>query len=355
MKITQVMLARGFGGGERHFVDLSLALARRGYQVQAVCHGRFQRRELLEAEPGVTVSPVSPRGWWDPFAQRRINQAVAAFAPDLVHGHMVRASYMGGRAARGCGAAMVTTMHNYATLSYYRRVDHFIATTQALGEYLRGRGIDAAAVSVLPYFTLVEPRQAVTEPRDPQVVVFVAVGRFVHKKGFDVLLSAFRRLLDSGVPARLLLGGDGPQRGTLEKQARQLGLERAVKLTGWVDEVPTLFDRGDVFVLPSRDEPFGIVTLEAMACGLPVVTTRTHGPSEVLDESTAWFAGIDEVDTLTEAMRQAAADPEGRAERARTASRVFHEQYHPDVVVDRITALYTQVVDRRTDAAGTEA
>ena len=112
-----------------------------------------------------------------------------------------------------------------------------------------------------------------------------AIGRLVPQKGFDVLLDAFARLCQSpDFDHRLLLAGDGPERTALEARAAALGLAERVSFLGATDRPLTasLFRGAAVFVLPSRHEPFGIVVLEALAAGTPVVATDVGGVSEFL-------------------------------------------------------------------------
>ena len=81
MRLTQVMLAKGFGGGERWFVDLSLALAEAGHSVQAICHKRFTAAAMLSRHEAIEVVQVDVRGWWDLIARWRIEKAIAGFRP----------------------------------------------------------------------------------------------------------------------------------------------------------------------------------------------------------------------------------------------------------------------------------
>src|SRR5207248_662901 len=101
----------------------------------------------------------------------------------------------------------------------------------------------------------------------------VFVGRLVSDKGVDVLLEALARLGDVSA----VIAGDGPERHALEEQASTLGLGGRVRFSGWVSstEREKLFAGATVFVLPSLwEEPFGIVGLEALAAGLPVVASN---------------------------------------------------------------------------------
>lgn len=338
MRLTQVMLSKGFGGAERYFVDLSLSLAERGHQVQAICHRKFMGLPLLE-HPNITVRPVPFFASWDPFGARKLEQAIRDFAPAVIHTHLARAAHVAGRAAHRLHIPLTVKTHNYVDLKYYRRVDHFITTTEDQKRYLQEHHIRAERISVIPNFSSMTPAAAPKMP-DTTRPLLVAYGRMVHKKGFDVLLEALQQLRDGGLDARLLLGGDGPELPALRQLAETLGIAPAVDFIGWVKTPADLLDQADLFVLPSRDEPFGIVVLEAMARGKMIVTTRTAGPLEILDERTAWFAEIGDAASLSSAIRSACTAP---GERALAALTRFDSHYSESAVVPRIEQLYRQL------------
>lgn len=129
----------------------------------------------------------------------------------------------------------------------------------------------------------------------------VAVGRFVAQKGFAILLQAWRLVLDRaslGPPHELVLVGDGPQRRALERQVRQLGLARTVRLTGPLTRAQVIAElqAADVFALPVRTrlaglnpEGLGLAALEAAACALPVVIGRSGGAPETVQHGITGF------------------------------------------------------------------
>ena len=107
-----------------------------------------------------------------------------------------------------------------------------------------------------------------------------------EKKGIDVLLRAFARVVEKESDLTLTLVGDGPLRAHHEALAQDLGLNGRVSFLGWQNraQVGDLLRRCDVFVLPSRSEPFGIVIIEAMACGKPVVASAVGGIPEIIHQ-----------------------------------------------------------------------
>lgn len=338
MRLTQVMLAKGFGGAERHFVELCAALLARGHVVQAICHRRFSRLPALRALPGLRVDTLNVLGNWDLLARAALRRRLAEFAPAVVHAHLARAALHAGAAARALGLPVVVKTHNYVDLRYYRRVDLFIATTEDQAAYLARHGVPEARIQVIPNFSALAP-SAPRAPR-PGPARVLAFGRFVPKKGFDLLLQAVATLAREGLEFSLCLGGEGPQRPALERLVRELALEARVSLPGWIEQVDEALRAADLFVLPSLDEPFGIAVLEAMASGTPILATRTQGPREVLDERTAFLVEPGDTAALAAGLRAALAAPEERLHRAGEALARFTERYAAEAVVPRIEALY---------------
>ena len=107
------MLSKGFGGGERYFVDLALSLANRGHDVQALVHEKFNSRALLAGVSGVRLDEVNSLGMWDRLSLRRMVGLIEAFAPEVMHSHMARAAWAGSKAALKGVAPLIATTHNY--------------------------------------------------------------------------------------------------------------------------------------------------------------------------------------------------------------------------------------------------
>jgi glycosyltransferase involved in cell wall biosynthesis len=121
----------------------------------------------------------------------------------------------------------------------------------------------------------------------PNKPYILGIGRLVHQKGFDVLLEAFRLLVaDPFFDWDLVIAGSGPEAATLQNQASHIGLRERVRFVGRTDRPTTvsLFHSAAVFVLPSRHEPFGIVNLEAMAAGAPLVASQVGGVPEIVED-----------------------------------------------------------------------
>jgi glycosyltransferase involved in cell wall biosynthesis len=167
-----------------------------------------------------------------------------------------------------------------------RRADTIVAATTAHfdSSHLIPTDIPESRRRVIPYgmdFSAMELTERVEQLRsqikdttDGRSLVF-ALGRHVYYKGFDILIDAIHQM-----DAHLILGGDGPLRAVLERHATELGIAERVHFPGRIpeSELPAYFHACDVFCLPSINEmeAFGLVQLEAMVCGKPVVCTQLN-------------------------------------------------------------------------------
>lgn len=172
------------------------------------------------------------------------------------------------------------------------------------------------------------------------------VGRLVPEKGPLVLVEAMRILRDRGVDAHATLIGEGPHRAELEEAIERAGLADRITLVGAVghDEIPSWYEKADVFCLPSFAEGVPVVLMEAMACGLPVVTSAITGvPELVRDGISGLLVTPSRADQLADALAALATDPERRVELGRAGRATVVEQYDIDRNVPALAGLLRSV------------
>lgn len=148
------------------------------------------------------------------------------------------------------------------------------------------------------------------------------------------------------MPATLLMVGDGPDRELAEQEARDLGVAADVRFLGRLDTVASLLQATDLFLLPSQTESFGLAALEAMACGAPVVASRTGGLPEVVEDG---VSGILEPAGSVEAMARRALEvlrDETRHRAMREAAVERAQEFSADRIVPRYEALYEEMRSR---------
>lgn len=180
-------------------------------------------------------------------------------------------------------------------------------------------------------------------------VVFICVARFAPQKAHDVLLGAFAKArLASPTPLRLLLVGDDPfgdGRRKAEAIARDLELEETCVFAGIRRDVPALMAMSDVFVMSSLWEGLGLVFLEAMATGLPVLSTRVSAiPEVVVEGETGLLVEPADEDALAAGMMRLARDPALRRELGAAGRARVRERFGLDRMVEETIAVYREVL-----------
>ena len=174
-----------------------------------------------------------------------------------------------------------------------RSADRVIVLSDyARAQIVRAFDVDDARIDRIPggadltHFAPTKPRGTYRHSfaLDPDAFVIAGAGRLDKRKGFDRLIAAFPAILEAIPRAQLLIGGDGAERTALEAQIARLGLGARVRLLGHLDEkLADLYRAADVVVVPSLAlETFGLVTVEALAAGTPVIGTPTGATPEIL-------------------------------------------------------------------------
>jgi glycogen(starch) synthase len=261
-----------------------------------------------------------------------LRRAARAFRPDVIHVQCFSANGMYAELlTRMSGARLVVSLQGETVMddqdiythsttlrwglrSGLRRADVVTACSGfVLDDAVRRFGLAVGAGVVIP--NGVEPAEAaVPEALELPFDRFVlAYGRVVAKKGFDLLVDAFARVSSAYPDIGLVIGGDGAARGELEQQVAAAGLAARVVFPGRLsrNQVAWATAAASLFVLPSRVEPFGIVVLEAMRAGLPVVVSNRGGAPDIVRDGVEGFV-VDPTDTagLSARIGTVLADPE---------------------------------------------
>lgn len=173
---------------------------------------------------------------------------------------------------------------------------------------------------------------------------FCSVAHLNRNKGFDVLLDAFARALEKRTDLRLKIGGGGVEEAALKRQAGRLKIDAAVDFLGALDNdaVLRLMRGSDAFVLASRNETFGVVFIEALSQGLPVIATRCGGPEGIVNGNNGLLVPKEQPEALAEALLEMA---ENRTRYPAEALRAAClEEFGEQAVTGRLKAVYAQVL-----------
>ncbi len=341
------MVNKGFGGAERIFFDTCFALARRGNHVLAVCHTDFKFADALERESNITVFRSKLLSRNDPIAKFFLWLFLCRHQPDLVHIHLLKGIRFAQNVAKLLKIPVLSSVHNYNSLCSYQHSQAVIAITTHQVTQLEKVLPASIPVYHVPNFSRINPKESYLKTTKNNKH-FVALGRFVAKKGFDVLLDAFAILVAKRPDVTLTLAGNGELRAELEAQIKALGLQKNVDLCGWIEDVDGLIDSADVLVVPSRDEPFGVVILEGMARAKLIVSTRTHGANDILRPESALLCEIGCVQSMAKQLLSAAStEAQIVAElhdKSEQALKDFKSTYTEKAVLPRLEHCYERVM-----------
>lgn len=182
-------------------------------------------------------------------------------------------------------------------------------------------------------------------------LVFLCVARLVPRKGIDHAMEALAALDADRHDWIFCIGGLGPEEKSLRAQAASLGVQERVRFLGFVDdeELPELYGAADVFLQPNREvagstEGFGIVFLEANACGIPVVGGRAGGTAgAIIDGTTGYRVDGDDVSAVNERLRLLADDPELRQRLGRQGLERVQQEFTVEVAAQQFERLMDRV------------
>lgn len=341
------------GGAERAFFQVLQGLQGIGVDVEG---GIRKGSELVaHAPPDLIMHQLGFRSVWDILSKREITRLILSSRPDIVQTYMGRATRLTrmGSGARPLHIALLCG--NYAARSFLH-ADAWITCTHWVADYLVRCGVPVERIHLIPNF-ITRPRpvsaQEVVELRvrwsiPESALIIAAIGRLVPVKGIDVLLNAFCRLPRALGERELVLviAGDGPQRGALERQARGLGIAGRVRFVGWQMDPEPVYALADLIAFTSHaQEGFGLVVIEAWASLTPLVTTRALGPAEITrDGDNALQVDCGDDAALAAAIRRGLTEPDLAAQLRDSGWRTFQSRYSQEAVIGSYKTLYEQLL-----------
>lgn len=311
--------------------ELAKGLAKKGHKVHIISYARPARLEAFETNivyHEVTVQSY-PLFEYPPYGlalANMLSHIIENESLDVLHVHYAlphtTSAYLARQILgdRGAEVPIVTTLHGTdITLvgrdpSYKRIVDFSLNQTDgitAVSEYLKAETIRQfdihQDVVVIPNFIDLERFSRVPNPvlryelAPEGEPLLMHVSNFRKVKRVVVLVEMMAKLLEKGGTAKLIMVGDGPERQKAESLAKELGVLRHIRFLGKQEQVEQLLSMSDVFLLPSGSETFGLAALEAMACGVPVVSTNIGGLPEVnIHGETGYLVELDDAEAMAD-------------------------------------------------------
>jgi phosphatidyl-myo-inositol alpha-mannosyltransferase len=302
-----------------------------------------------------TVAPIAP----SPASAGAVGRAMAAFRPSIVHVHEPLTPSTSMWATLRARAPVVATFHAYAERSrlydlsahflvpVWRRLAVRLAVSEAARSFVQDRF--GGEVRIVPNgvdFAMFRDARPARELPGGRRVVWV--GRLDRQKGFPTVVDAFSLVAPETEDLHLVVVGDGRDRHAVERLASDL--RRRVHMAGPVEHarLPSYLAGADAFITtPTGQESFGLVLVEAMAAGVPVVATDIPGYREILrDENEGFLVPPGDAEAAAKALRRILDDP-ALADRLVAAGRARAEGYSWDVLGARLEDVYEEVLKRR--------
>lgn len=322
-----------FGGSGVVATEIGMALARRGHQVHFLCYE--VPRRLNRFSPNIYFHEVVVRDFplftFPPYSLALASKMVDVMNTeglDILHAHYAiphaTSAYLARQIAGTTSTKIITTLHgtditlvggdrSYLPITRFSIMESDGITCPS--HYLKHATYDklniptTVPIEVIPNFVDVE-RFAPAESGDKAALrerfsvckvggrLLAHASNFRSPKRVGDVVRIFSKVQES-VNASLLLIGDGPDRTQVEGLVAELGLRHKVCFLGKQEHVHEIIPGTDLFLMPSENESFGLAALEAMSCGVPVVTTNAEGiPEVVKDGETGFLSGIGEIDKM---------------------------------------------------------
>ena len=363
-----------YGGSGVVATELGLELAKRGHDVHFITYAQpFRLSGFVERiyyhEVEVPTYPLFEHPPYNLALTVAMERVAKQYSLDVLHAHYAvphaTSAWMAKEMIGNDAFRIATTLHgtditlvgqdpSYRSITEFsiRRSDGLTAVSDYLRrETIQHFNVSPSAIRTIPNFVDLEKyrrdaypcHRARLAPEGEKIITHIS--NFRPVKRVEDVVRIFARIARE-TPARLVLVGDGPDRGRAEERAHDEGVADKVWFLGKQDSVAELLACSDLFLLPSESEAFGLVALEAMACGVPVVATDVGGVSEVVGHGTSgYLAATGEVDEMAAAGLRLLRDPDSWAG-ASSAARAAAERFSTDRIVPQYERFYEEVVSR---------
>ena len=354
-----------YGGSGIVATELGLELALRGHEVHFISYANPIR--LDPDTPGIYYHEVEvstyPLFQYPPYSlalASRMAEVAERHSLDLLHVHYAIPHSISALLAQQMTTSrrlpFITTLHGTditlvgADRSYFPITKFSIERSNGvttISEYMRRRTVEFFGVQnpieVIHNFVNCSLYRPDPEAQRMGRKRILHISNFRPVKRVLDCIHAFAKVRQN-VDAELVMAGDGPDRGPAEGLARELGVDRHVRFLGKQDHMQRLIPRMYALHLPSEMEAFGLAALEAMACGVPPVATRTGGvPDLITHGSDGFMETVGDIDAQAARLTQLLTDDALHADIAAQARKTAETRFCTDLIIPRYEAYYEQV------------
>ena len=361
-----------FGGSGVVATELGLALARKGHQVHFITYSYPVRLDFLEMnihfhEVHVEEYPLFHYQPYELALSSKMAYVIKNYHIDILHVHYAiphaYAGYMAKQMLKreGIEVPMVTTLHGTDITLVGNHPTYKEAVTFSINESdivtsvseslkqdtLRLFRIDKD-IKVIPNFTNIKKSKETspckrTVMAKPEELIVTHISNFRKVKRIDDVVRIFYGIQQK-LPAKLIMVGDGPEREIADQLCKDLGIKSKVLFLGNTSDIDRILCFTDLFLLPSASESFGLSALEAMAAGVPVVSSNTGGLPEVNEEGVSgYLCPIGDVKAMAEKAIYIL-EEKARLAQFKQSARKVAERFDEDKIVPMYEALYYSAI-----------
>lgn len=365
-----------FAGTERHMLDLAVALreADQNVAVTMICPKPSPLAERSEQVnlPVIVISPSRTSQLVDLSTVRVLRRLLKTNRVQILHVHNSRTALHAvlAKVLARRGEIIVTqhcldrahTAHGGIKTKFFaavhrwvnRNVTQFIAISRAVQERLVDYDASLRDRITTILHSLPAPDASTLAPRETvrgelgindSTALVVAASRLEKEKDVATLIAAMAKLKATGTDARCIIAGEGAERPVLEAQIEAINVADCVRLLGFRSDALALIRAADVLVLPSSVEGFGLVILEAMALGKPVVVTDAGGPREVVaNRETGMVVPPRDPQAMADALGKILSNFELQEQMGQAGRRRYENQFRPERMARAVTDVYQRVL-----------
>jgi glycosyltransferase involved in cell wall biosynthesis len=301
VQIANILLSSQNGGVEQSFVNYCKIMQRLGHDVLAIVGFEAPYIKDLENLGVKIVEAPNHFGYYDIFTINKIKNSLKEFKADLAFSHTGKAIILTRKAIKKLSHKIPQIAVNHSgNVKRSIEADFILSVNKDIHQKTIKFGQDENKSLVMPNFIDIEEKEitqdlenkliigrngSIDSNKDPKKDIIIgAIARLSKEKGLDFLIEAIKILHKNNYPVKLKIAGSGDEKLSLEYLRNSLDLQDSIEFLGWIDDREEFFNEIDIFCLPSKEETFGLVILEAMLYKKPIISTKTAGAIMILQD-----------------------------------------------------------------------
>ena len=284
MKILNIMISKGLGGLEQAFLDYNESLIKQGYNLSVIYNKKGKIKSKFNTVNNIKYFPMTffkPYFLLFPIYFCKILK----IKPDLIILHNKKILTLFKTIGFLLKIPVVIVAHNQK-IKLLDKADYIFSITQYQKDIFVSNNIDENKIFVIPNMITFKKDYKEFDSYSTNPPTFGIIGRFDPMKGFPFFVKSCALFKSEGFKFKAKIAGSYPPQYIKEYNkvkylVKNCDLENDIEFTGWIDNKDEFYNNIDIFVLPSQYEPFGIVLLEAMMYGKPIISSLAEGPREI--------------------------------------------------------------------------